>query len=532
MERFAAMVEEEVRHGSITGASVALVDDQQTMYAAGFGLADKSKKVPAKPDTVYRAGSISKLFTALMTMQLAEQGKLDIDQPVTKYDPAFRIIAPFTDATPITLRQLMCHRSGLIRESPVGGYFDDSEPSVGETVASIESCVLVYRPNTKTKYSNIGVTVVGQAAAKVAGEQFADYQKKHLLGPIGMSRSGFLLTPETRSRLAKGYMFVADGRGGFQEIVAPHFKLGTLPAGNLYTTAEDLARFMSFLFAEGRAGEKPLLRSETLNEMFTPQLTTASNGFGLGFAVGNFRGHKTVSHSGAVYGFSSSLIALPKQKLGVIVLINDDLATGPLRKLTSAALSLMLEAKLSEKPPPKPSQVSIALSELKAFQGEYESESWWASVSPTEKGLHLNISGQRLSLTPIESLKFHANGRIAHESIVTFERDSTGLATGFTALDQKFRRVDSSANKQIPAEWKKFLGSYGPEFIPLIISVKHGHLYAMTENEFDYRLTPLNRFTFKMAPGMYTDEQIVFEAGPDGKAHSAVLANMTLKRRK
>jgi serine beta-lactamase-like protein LACTB len=531
VRRYEQVIREELQRGLISGVSIALVDDQRVVCAGGFGRADKARRVPATADTVYRAGSISKLFTALMTMQLAEQGRLDIDKPLTSYDPNFRVVAPFDDAVPITLRQLMCHRSGLIRESPVGGYFDDTQPGVSASVASIASCVLVYPPGTKTKYSNIGVTVVGHVAAKVAGQSFVSYQQQHLLGPIGMGSSGFLPTKAIRENLARGYLPVADGKGGFREIEAPRFELGTIPAGNLYTTANDLARFLSFLFAEGRAGGRPLVKPATLAAMFTPQLTPETNGFGLGFAVGSFRGHKTVSHMGAVYGFTSSVIGLPQHKLGVVVLVNDDIATGPVRRLANAGLALLLEAKLGERPPAKPAPLQLPRAELAPFAGDYESESWWAKLDPGEGVLRANVSGQRMTLTPVAPLKFEANGRIVHEGAVTFERGADGKVAGFTALNQKFRRVDPKAVPDVPAAWRAFPGSYGPDFIPLIVSVKHGHLYAMTENEFDNRLAPLNRYVFKMPPGLYTDEQLVFQADARGQVHSAVLANMTLKRR-
>lgn len=325
---------------------------------------------------------------------------------------------------------------------------------------------------------------------------------------------------------------MADGRDGFREIASPHFELGTIPAGNLYTTAEDLGRFLSFLFARGRAGERQLLKPEMLAEMFTVQLTKETNGFGLGFFVGSFRGHKTVNHTGAVYGFTSALTALPADKLGVVVLINDDIAVGPMRKLNNAAVEFMLEAKLGEKPASKPVALKLTAAELAAFAGDYESESFWAKIESGDGGLRANISGQRMTFTPTEPLKSEANGRIVHEGPVVFERDDAGRMTGFTALNQQFRRVDPSAAREIPAEWRKFLGSYGPWFIPVIVTVKHGHLCAMTENEFDYRLTPLNRTVFKMPAGLYVDEQLVFQAGRDGKVHSILLANMTLGRRK
>jgi len=531
IDRLAQIVDAELQRGILSGTAVALVDDQRIVSARGYGYADGKRRIPAGPRSVYRAGSISKLFTAVAAMQLSEQGKLDIDRPVAGYDPEFRLTVPFDHAEPITLRQLMCHRSGMFRESPVGGYFDPSEPTVAATMASIAPCVLVYRPNTHTKYSNIGATVTGDVVARVSGMPFAEYQQRYLLQPLGMKDSAFQMNEGIRQRLAPGRMWVADGKGGFGEIEAPLFDLGTIPAGNLYTTAEDLARFVKFLLAEGRAGSQQLLKPETLQSMLTVQLSKEKTGFGLGFHVEEFRDHRMLSHMGAVYGHTSSIAALPQQKIGVVVLANEDIATGPVRKLSDAALELMLEAKLGEKPKPEQAPFAVAPAELAKLAGDYESESYWARIEVHQRVARVNVSGQPLALTPIAADKFDADGRFAHQASVVFHRGDAGEVTGFSALEQEFHHLEGDAAGQLPDEWQGFLGSYGPEFIPLVVSVKHGHLYAMTENMVDYRLTPLCRSVFKMPPGMYVDEQLVFQAGPDGKVHSVILANMVLRRR-
>src|SRR5438270_4172395 len=530
IRELSAAAEAEVREGRISGATIALIDNQQIVFARGFGFADKKRRIPARPDTIYRAGSISKLFTAVAAMQLVEQGKVDLDVPITKYLPSFNVIVPFENAKPITLRQLMCHRSGMVREAPVGGYFDDSEPGMDKTVASLASCVLTYPPATRTKYSNSGVTIIGKVVEQVSRTPFPLYQQKRVLAPLGMSCSAFLRNTQIRRKLATGYLPVANDAGGFREMDAPVFEFGILAAGNLYTTAEDLGRFISFLFAEGRAGGQQLLRSDTLNEMFTPQLTSDTNGFGLGFSIGHFRGRKTVNHMGAVYGFTSILTAIPSEKIGVVVLCNDDVALGPVRRLNATALGLMLSAKTGETVTTAPSS-SMASDRLRDFAGGYESQSYWAQIDMKGPGIIADISGQKLALTPTGALKFEANGRVAYNAPFVFERDTNGKIIGFTAFEQKFHRIDPASVPAAPESWKPLLGAYGPAFIPLIISVKFGHLYAMTENEFDYRLTPLNGSVFQMPPGMYEGEQIVFQPNRHSKVHRIVFANMPLRRR-
>jgi CubicO group peptidase (beta-lactamase class C family) len=471
-------------------------------------------------------------------MQLVEQGRLDLDAPVENFWPEFRIVVPFDDGASITLRQLMCHRSGLVRESPMGGYFDPTEPSIDETVASLADCVLVHHPNTVTKYSNIGVTVVGHTVAEVSGQSFADYQQTHVLGPIGMTHSGFFADESIRDCLATSYMQVADGRGGFSRIESPVFELGTVPAGNLYTSAEDLAKFLVFLFAKGSAGGEQIVQSETLETMFTPQLVETASGFGLGFHIDLFRDRKRVSHMGAVYGFTSSVAAIPELKIGVVVLANEDIASGPVRKLSDAALGWMMDARIGPKTPsehapedaPEDVPEDAHLDSAEALLGDYESASYWAQILLKDESLCAHVSGQEFVLLPKGRDRYTLDGRWRTNAPIEFHRDDKGKVTGFEAVGQTFRRVDPDAQRNTPEAWQRFLASYGPEFIPLVISIKHGHLYAMTENMVDYRLVPVNQTVFNMPEGMYEGEHLVFQVGPDGRVHSTVLAGMLLRR--
>ena len=243
----------------------------------------------ATADTVYRVGSVSKLFTDIALMQLVERGKVDLDAPVTRYLPDFRPRNPF--GKPITLRQLMSHRSGLVREPPVGSYFDPTEPSLAATIESLDRTPLVYPPGTRTKYSNAALAAIGYVVERVNGEPFARSVKRTVLDPLGMRQSSFEATPEVKANLAKAYMWTLDGR----VFPAPTFAMGIDPAGALYTTVDDLARFWSALFAGGRGAGGEILQPSTLESMLAPQFAEpgAKRGFGLGFSLGELDGRPT-----------------------------------------------------------------------------------------------------------------------------------------------------------------------------------------------------------------------------------------------
>ncbi|MEP7066800.1 MAG: serine hydrolase domain-containing protein, partial [Gemmatimonadota bacterium] len=252
------IITSEMRDKSIPALSIAIVDGHRIVWARGFGDADSVHHVPATSETVYRVGSVSKLFTDIGIMQLVEQRRVKLDAPVSRYLPGFHPANPF--GTPITVRELTSHRAGLVREPPVGNYFDTTSPPIAATVASLDSTTLIYKPATRVKYSNAGIAVVGDVLQTVGKEPFARYLADHVLAPLGMDESAFELTPALQPRLAVGYMWTYDGR----RFPAPGFQLGESPAGSLYTTVTDLCRFMSAMFARGQGARARVLRPATL----------------------------------------------------------------------------------------------------------------------------------------------------------------------------------------------------------------------------------------------------------------------------
>jgi CubicO group peptidase (beta-lactamase class C family) len=522
-------IKAELERGQVKGLSVALVDDQEVVWAKGFGWADEAKQTAAGEKTVYRVGSISKLFTDIGIMQQVEAGKIDLDADIKTYVPDFHIGDPFGTGKPTTLRHLMTHLSGFPRESPVGSYFDDTFPSLEDTVRSIYNTSLVYEPETKMKYSNIGVTLVGYALQLVSGEPYIEYERKHLLGPLGMTSSDFLLTKELEGRLSKAYMWVADGR----EIEAPHFELATVPAGNLYSTVEDLGKFLSCLFANGKAGETQIIKPESLEKMFEIQFHGADQPrfFGLGFVVGDYHGHKTVGHTGGIYGFTSIITGLPDEKIGVVVLLNEDSAMGPLYRIHNKALDLMLKAKLGEEPAAEPQIVEVSPEVLQGYVGEYESPRFWAEVKMNGSNLELNLSGQVCELKPLSETEFVVENKMIYDGRLTFEKDEAGAVKLMRyGRAEEFTRVDPAQVTKAPAAWQGYVGKYGKSFIPVIVSIRHGHLYAFIENEYDYRLTPVSDTVFNIAPGMYEGQQLEFKPGADGKVDRIVMAYVEFER--
>src|SRR5437879_6644580 len=171
-----SMIRQEMEDKQLPAFASALIDGNQIVWAQGFGYQDPEHKIPATAHTVYRVGSVSKLFTDIGIMQMVETGKINLDAPVSQYIPDFHPQNPF--ANPITLRELMSHRSGLLREPPVGNYFDPTEPTLQATVRSVNSTQLVYEPGKLSKYSNAGIAVVGRTLEELNHQPFPEYLKQ------------------------------------------------------------------------------------------------------------------------------------------------------------------------------------------------------------------------------------------------------------------------------------------------------------------------------------------------------------------
>jgi CubicO group peptidase (beta-lactamase class C family)/D-alanyl-D-alanine dipeptidase len=516
----------EVEAKALPALSIGLVDDQQTVWVRGFGFVDRARKVPAGAGTVYRVGSVSKLFTDLALMQLAEQGRVNLDAPVSRVLPEFAPRNPFD--MPITLRQLMAHRSGLVREPPVGHYFDPAPPSLSEVVFNLRESTLVARPGTHTKYSNAGVTVVGAVVERVRGEPFAAAVARTVIGPMGLKQTSFDPGPELRGALAEGLMWTYDG----QTIATPTFSLGIGPAANLVSTVTDLGRFLSVLFADGRGPAGPIVRAETLRSMLVPQLGAGGGptAYGIGFALSTFEGRKRIGHGGVTYGHVAQVTALPADKLGVVVLATRDCANGTIEHISDVALRLMLAARHGQPLPAPPVTKAVPLDLARRLEGRY-------ALGKTV--VDLVASPGRLMMTPLAGtlwaeLRLTGDG----ETLIVDDCLNHGAVlvpgTHAVALNRRdLGRMPAVKPDPAPDRFAGLIGEYGWDHNVLYIREQQGTLHALIEWFFDYPLMEEgpDRFRFPKS-GMYDDEAVVFRRDPGGRATQVEAGGVIFPRRR
>lgn len=525
--RLTAFLSREVRAKKLPALSIALVDDQRIVWARGFGFADPQAKIPATAETIYRVGSVSKLFTDIAVMQLVERGVLDLDAPITNYLPDFKPGSPFDK--PITLRQMMAHRSGLVREPPVGNYFDPTNPSLAKTVASLNKTQLVYKPQTKTKYSNAAIATVGFVLEKTQKQPFARYLRRTLLDPLDMKHSSFEPEPAVTKNLAKAVMWTYWGR----EFAAPTFELGIAPAGSMYTNVLDLGRFLSVLFAGGKGAHGQILKPETLEQMWALQFVNKGDeepkeGFGLGFQISELEGRKSIGHGGAMYGFATQLQALPKEKLGVIVVASRDVANGVTTHIAQVALQQMLAAKEGKPLPVLSETQPLSINKARALAGRYQNGDRWLDLLEREGHLWLlpDRGGYRLEL------------RQWGDHLIIDDRMDYGLK--IEVQDDKlhlggktYERVPLTKPKPCPEKWRGLLGEYGWDHNTLVILERDGKLNALIEWFFLYPLEEISANEFKFPEyGLYLGEKLIFTRDDKGRATRVEAANVVFERRK
>ena len=520
-EALAAFLGREVEQKGIPALSIALVSGDRVVWARGFGEASPGE--PATAETAYRVGSVSKLFTDLAAMQLVERGGLDLDAPIAEALPGLEIPGPFE--APITLRHLMSHRAGIVREPPVGHYFDPSGPTLAETALSLNRTARLLEPGSKTKYSNAGLGVVGLAVERASGRPFAEVIRSRLLGPLGMASSDFEATPAVESRLADAIMWTYDGR----TFPAPDFPLGYAPAGGLMASMPDLARFLIALFNEGRGPGGPIVEPETLEQMLEPQFDDSGR-FGLGFALGERDGRRRFGHGGAVYGFATELVALPDERLGVAVSASRDCVD--LSLIADLALETLLALKDGEPLPDFPRTEPLADGLSRGLRGRYAPED-----EEDGRAIELvDVDGRLLLMSPrggaLLELRSPAGGApdtlvvdgplAPHGPTIALEGDGDAVVLGETT----FRRLpDDAPPPPAPEEWLGLIGEYGWDHNVLYILEREGELYALIEWFYLYPLGPTDdpdTFAFPDF-GLYHDETLAFDRDDSGRASRAVL---------
>lgn len=303
----------------IPAAVVAVVKDGQLLFSRGYGFADREKRTPVDPArTLFRPGSVSKLFTWTAVMQLHERGQLDLDADVNTYLKDFQIPATFPE--PITMKHLMTHTPGF-EDGALGFLFVRDASKIVPLSQSLAAHIplRVRPPGTYSSYSNFGTALAGLIVANISGMTFEEYVEKNIFAPLGMEHSTFRepLPPAIAADMATGYKH----ESGIYKPQDFEFIANFGPAGALSSSAEDMARFMIAHLQNGRFGDKRILEEATAKKMHSQIYTLDPRlpGMAYGFYETRLNGQRIIGHGGDTLWFHTDLALLPEHNVGLYV---------------------------------------------------------------------------------------------------------------------------------------------------------------------------------------------------------------------
>ena len=335
----------DVTADSVGGITAGVVLSDRLVWSTAAGWADRDRRIAAQRHTIYRIGSISKSFTAVALAQLASRGTLALDDPVERYLPEVRALADAPPAAaPISLRQLASHTAGLIREprlqDAARGPIEAWEEKL---LASIPATSFDTLPGARYAYSNIGFGILGVAISRAARVPFMQLLTTNIFRPLQLGSTTFIIDDELKPRLAVGY---ANSRTRIDADTPAREHTGRgykVPNGGIYSTADDLARFIAALSgAPGMEILDSVARAEVMR-VHTPE--NARNGYGLGFSVRLLDdGGRVVSHGGSVAGYTAHIAFDPDCGIGVILLRNYGQGRTNLQRTATDVLLRLREA--------------------------------------------------------------------------------------------------------------------------------------------------------------------------------------------
>jgi len=377
----------------IPGMALVVVKDDKVVLAKGFGLADLKSKQPVTPKTLFAIGSTTKAFTAALIQMLADAGTLSLDDPVKKHLPYFRL-KDETANEQVTLRDLLCHRTGLTRMGLLWAANKVGRKEILEQVKEAE----LYKPfRTRFLYNNVMFLAAGEAAGAAANSSWDALLKERIFEPLGMSRATLSAVAMGKDPgAAKGYAWNEDTNSHDFKPMRVLDSIG--PAGAINASVEDMARWIRFLLAGGEFEGKRLLSKEGLEECFKPQQKIAGGvSYGLGWMLREWKGRKVVEHGGNIDGFAAQVGLLPGENLGYALLLN--VTASPLQ---AGSLEIVWESMLGDlaTKTDAPEGKALTEAEMQPYLGEYylKKLSVPATVRIEKKRLGIDIPGQRFFL--------------------------------------------------------------------------------------------------------------------------------------
>jgi CubicO group peptidase (beta-lactamase class C family) len=325
-EKIDAFVQQQMDRLRIPGVALAIVQDDKIVHQRGFGVARPQGEVPS-PKTPFVLGSTTKSFTALAVMQLVEVGRIDLDAPVQRYLPWFRV-ADLRASAQMTVRHLLNQTSGLSLSCgwiPLADFDQNSDAGERQSQA-LATLPLSHPVGSAFEYSNMNYNLLGLIVEAASGEPYATYIQDHVFAPLDMRYSYTTRTEAARNGLAAGYRYWFASPVAVPNLPLPR---GSLPSGQLISSSEDMAHYLIAQLNDGRYGNVQVLSPAGVAKMHRPAVNATMMGapigkYGMGWFTEEIGNTRLTYHSGTVPDYFSFMALLPEQRKGVVLLVNAD----------------------------------------------------------------------------------------------------------------------------------------------------------------------------------------------------------------
>jgi CubicO group peptidase (beta-lactamase class C family) len=481
--RLKEQLPQQMAQAGVPGLAIALVDGETLVWAEGFGFTDGAHQAKVTADTLFSLQSISKTFTATGFLIAADKGLMKLDDPLVKYLPQFNVKSSFgaDAASKITFRHLLSHRAGLIHPAPCS--YGNRVCTFAEHIKSISETWLKFPAGQRFAYSNLGIDLVGYALELRSKRNFDRFMKDELFRPLGMTESTF------NQQEAANHPSLAKGH--WRNTTLPVKPFFIIPSGGLFSSAKDVAKFISFHLSSGKVAGKQLLQERWLAEMYTPQFPIEGQlgGYGLGIVSDPWRRGRLLGHGGRGSGYAASLSWLPEYQVGAVVLTNSEQGDGLAVGTVQRVLQEMIEAKYARRGPAKFTDkpvITLAPDLLQRLEGTYKPDrDSLVTFKVKENDLYIIIGKTEVKLNAHSPTEFTSS-----DQKYTFALDSAGIPTGVRLLnysDTQFLPLNDRPS-ETPGpnkpEWQAFVGKYleaNGNTAPVVI--KNGYLYIGWDGE-------------------------------------------------
>ena len=509
-----------MRKYNIPGASVVIANKNRTLWTQGFGQLSKNNKAPVTSSTLFDVGSVSKIFTATGIMIAAQNRLLNIKAPIKKYLPSFVVNSRFsTDPmSQITLEYLLNHAAGFEGE-PAGNAYDLHFPSFKDRIESMQQTWLKFPVGKIFSYSNMGFDLAGYILQKQSQMSFTSYMQKNLFEPLGMTASTFDENQIKKNNVAMGAVLNS------KIVYSPPYPI--LPSTSLFSNAIDLGKYISFQLNNGNVNGKQILSKRDIKRMLTVHswIKYQTTGYGLGIYVTKSKEGNIYWHSGTNRGFNAILFWIPKQNIGMAILLNKDGLQRKLINIMEKVIFLTEKKHLSAlgKLNSNPATVfvhKVLIDKLKSWRGNYISSTSLGYNDTRQLILKANkpyliINKKIIPLEYTGDQEFYAK---ATHTLYRLCKSKNAMipnyiiSVGMGGVDFAWYYNDGPNDKPGPNKktWRQYLGNYNGHLnyeqpnVQANITLKNGYLYLNIFNK-NYRLTEFRPGLFVLYTGNVLD---------------------------